>query len=68
MRRSMRKARSFGFTVAEILIVLAVIGLLASIAIPTFIEAIKKKKEREERSARLFNNSLIDSKEKALKH
>jgi prepilin-type N-terminal cleavage/methylation domain-containing protein len=50
-------AKEFGFTLVEIMIVVAIIGLLAAIAIPNFI----KSRTTSQQNACINNLRLIDS-------
>jgi prepilin-type N-terminal cleavage/methylation domain-containing protein len=43
--RTVKQARRAGFTLVEIMIVVAIIGLLAAIAIPNFIRARSKSQQ-----------------------
>jgi prepilin-type N-terminal cleavage/methylation domain-containing protein len=60
----MNKAKNRAFTVVEILIVLAIICLLAAVTIPTFVQSLKNKREREEKAAQpaaaAVTNALVD--------
>lgn len=50
--KKMRRAKSHGFTLVEIMIVVVIIGLLASMAIPAF------QKVRETSQTRAIHNNL----------
>ena len=43
---NIRLSRRTGFTLVEIMIVIAIIGLLAAVAVPNFMRAQKKAKEQ----------------------
>lgn len=38
--------RQTGFTLVELVIVIAVLGILAGLAIPYFMEAVRKRRKR----------------------
>jgi prepilin-type N-terminal cleavage/methylation domain-containing protein len=52
-----KSAKEYGFTLVEIMIVVAIIGLLAAIAIPNFI----KSRTTSQQNACINNLRLIDS-------
>jgi general secretion pathway protein G len=59
----MRKCRrqSAGFTLIELMIVMAIIGVLATLAIPSFVTAIKHAREAVLREDLLTMRTAIDS-------
>lgn len=56
-----QSSRTSGFTLVEIMIVVAIIGLLAAIAIPNFAKA----REKAQRQACIMNLKAIDSAKEA---
>jgi len=57
----MPTTRYRAFTIVEILIVLAVICLLAAVTIPTFVQALKDKKAREEKASQPAAETATDA-------
>jgi type IV pilus assembly protein PilE len=47
------KKTSTGFTLIELMIVVAIIGILASVAVPSYMESVRKGKRAEGRAALL---------------
>ena len=56
MKKNIRSQRNGGFTLVEIMIVVAIIGLLAAIAIPNFVRA----RERSQTNACINNLRQLD--------
>jgi len=46
MRGGNMKKRDFGFTLLELLIVVAIIGIIAAIAIPNFMDSLQKARQK----------------------
>jgi general secretion pathway protein G len=63
MRRTDRVAKGAesGFTLVELMIVMTIIGLLAAIAIPSYIQSVKKAKEAVLREDLHTMRTAIDS-------
>ena len=47
MRKAMKFSRSAGFTIVEVMIVVAIVGILAAIAYPSYQEHIRNTREAE---------------------
>lgn len=60
-RRRAAGAGASGFTLIELIIVMTIIGLLASIAIPSFVNSVKRAREAVLREDLRTMRSAIDS-------
>lgn len=58
--RTIRSERGRGFTLIELVIAVAIIGILASIAIPAYTQYVKRGYRSEARTALLESSSFLE--------
>lgn len=54
------KNRAFGFTLIEVMIVVAIIGILAAIAYPSYVEHVRQTRRAEVTTVLLENAQLLE--------
>lgn len=50
-RNEARRARAWGFTLIELLVAVVIVGILASIAYPSYVESVRRAKRGEGKAA-----------------